>query len=211
MCLEIIATTYRSTIFKTHVLSSYSHLCIYKVTHLQTVYLNWRQAVLKQFEVCLKMMIDWTQRYTLRPYWSEFGDAVWMRQFSIFGDILGGRRRVNLEMQSKIMIEGGWRYTWRLCSSECGGRNCTSWEILLEAVIERVWRGTWRPWSSELRYALCDRHWASLEIHLQTVIQCVWRFTWRQWSSEFGRRNRASLEMHLEVVIERVWRWTWRL
>jgi hypothetical protein len=27
--LEIIATTYRSTIFKTHVLSLYSHLCIY--------------------------------------------------------------------------------------------------------------------------------------------------------------------------------------
>jgi len=32
--LEIIATTYRSTIFKTHVFSLYSHLCIYVSMYL---------------------------------------------------------------------------------------------------------------------------------------------------------------------------------
>jgi hypothetical protein len=47
VCLEIIATTYRSTIFKTHVFSLYSHLCIYIATHLHTVYLDWLQAVLE--------------------------------------------------------------------------------------------------------------------------------------------------------------------
>jgi hypothetical protein len=32
VCLEIIATTYHSTIVKTHVFSLYSHLCIYVST-----------------------------------------------------------------------------------------------------------------------------------------------------------------------------------
>ena len=45
--LEIIATTYRSTIFKTHEFSLYSHLCIYIATHLHTVYLDCLQAVLE--------------------------------------------------------------------------------------------------------------------------------------------------------------------
>ena len=45
--LEIIATTYRSTICKTHVFSLYSHLCINIVTHLHTVYLNCLPAVLE--------------------------------------------------------------------------------------------------------------------------------------------------------------------
>jgi hypothetical protein len=62
VCLEIIATTYYSTIFKTHVFSLNSHLCIYVsmylciyvsmhlciyiVTSIHTVYLDWLQAVL---------------------------------------------------------------------------------------------------------------------------------------------------------------------
>jgi len=45
--LEIIATTHRSTIFKTRVFSLYSHLCIYIATYLHTVYLDWLQAVLE--------------------------------------------------------------------------------------------------------------------------------------------------------------------
>ena len=55
MRLEIIATTYRSMIFKTHVFSFYSHLCIYVsmylciyiATHLHMVYLDWLQVVLE--------------------------------------------------------------------------------------------------------------------------------------------------------------------
>jgi len=57
VCLEIIATTYRSTIVKTHVFRLYTHLCIYVsmylriyiATHLQMIYLDKLQAVLESF------------------------------------------------------------------------------------------------------------------------------------------------------------------
>jgi hypothetical protein len=42
--LEIIATTYCSTIVNTHVLSLYSHLYVYIATDLHPVYLEWLQA-----------------------------------------------------------------------------------------------------------------------------------------------------------------------
>ena len=41
--LEIIATTYHSTSFKTQVFSLYSHLSIHIATHLHAVYLDWLQ------------------------------------------------------------------------------------------------------------------------------------------------------------------------
>jgi hypothetical protein len=44
--LEIIATTYGSTIFKTHLVHLHSHLFIYIATYLHIVYVNWMQAVL---------------------------------------------------------------------------------------------------------------------------------------------------------------------
>jgi len=94
--LEIIATTYRSMIFKTHVFSLYSHLCIYVSIKLpiETRY-NWTgcRRSLEQFRVCLKMMIEWTQRYTQRPSSSEFRDA------------LGGDNRAYLEIHLEAMIK----------------------------------------------------------------------------------------------------------
>jgi len=45
---EIITTTYYSTIFKTHVFSWYSHLCMYKANHLHTVYLDLLKSVLER-------------------------------------------------------------------------------------------------------------------------------------------------------------------
>jgi hypothetical protein len=50
--LEIIATTYHSTIVKTHVFSSYFHLCIYIATHLHTVNLEWLRVVLGSNSGC---------------------------------------------------------------------------------------------------------------------------------------------------------------
>jgi len=58
--LEIIATTYHATIVKIHVLRLYSHLfiyvsmylCIYIVTHLHTIYLEWLQVVLESNSRC---------------------------------------------------------------------------------------------------------------------------------------------------------------
>jgi hypothetical protein len=53
ICLQIIATTYRSKIFKTHVFSLYSHLCICIATDLHTVYLDWLQTALKRNSRCI--------------------------------------------------------------------------------------------------------------------------------------------------------------
>jgi hypothetical protein len=46
MRLDIIPTTYCSTIFKAPVFSLYSPVSIYIAAHLHTVYLDWLQAVL---------------------------------------------------------------------------------------------------------------------------------------------------------------------
>jgi len=53
--------------------------------------------------------MEWTQRYTWRPWLSEFGHA------------LGGRDRVNSAMHAAAVPEQVWRYTCRLWSSEIGG------------------------------------------------------------------------------------------
>jgi len=122
----------------------------------------------EQFEVRLKMTIEWTQRYTPRAWSSEFGDA------------LGGHARANLQ----AVIERVWRYTWRLWLSQFGDAlgdwDRANSEMHLEAGIERVWRCIWRQRSSELRGALggCDR--ASLEMQLEAVIEQDWMSTWRR-------------------------------
>jgi len=57
--MEIIATTYCSTIFETHVISLYSHLCIYIATHLHSMSGLAADAGLEcKFEVSLKMTIE---------------------------------------------------------------------------------------------------------------------------------------------------------
>ena len=122
------------------------YLCIYIATYLHTVYLDWQQAVIvlrypcisvhplslihdalrgcdcASWELHLEAEIEWTQRCTGRPGWSELRDA------------LRGHDRANLE----AVIERVWRYTWRVWLSEfgdaLGGHDCAK----LEAVIERV-------------------------------------------------------------------------
>jgi len=59
--LEIIATTYRSMIFKTYAFSSYSDLCIY-ATDLHTVYLDWQHTVIVSTSRCA-----WWWRSSKRP------------------------------------------------------------------------------------------------------------------------------------------------
>jgi len=56
----------------------------------------------RQFKMRLKMTIQWTLRYTLKPWSSKFGDT------------LGSHDRVNL----KAVMEWVWRLTWRVWSSE---------------------------------------------------------------------------------------------
>jgi len=147
----------------------------------------------EQFEVRLTMTIEWTQRYTPRPWSSDFGDA------------LGGHDRVNSEMQWEAVIEQDWRCTLRPWSSELrdalGGR---VWES---------WRCTLSPRLSELRDALRGRDWASWKINSDSEIEYTQRCTrgqWSTWPSETGDAlwggDRASLEMQLETEIE----WTQR-
>jgi len=161
--LEIIATTYRSTIFKTHLFSLYSHLCIYVSTHLHTVYLDWLHAVLECNSWCA-----WR-------WWS-----------SELRDTPGGRDCVNSEMHLEAVIKRGWRCTGRPWSSELrdalGGRNRARLVMHLEGMNEGVWRYTWKPRSCEL--GRLNR--ASLEMHLYPEMEWTQRCTWRPWSSEFG-------------------------
>ena len=128
-------------------------------------------------EIYCEAEIEWTQRFTLRPWSREVGDA------------LGGQDRVNWELHMKDVIEGVWRFTWRQRSIELraalGGRHRSSLEMHWEAVIERVWRCTWRPWSSEFGDALVagyDR--ARLEEYLEVVdLEAVGGTGARCWDS----------------------------
>jgi len=79
--LQIIATTYRSTIDKTHVFSLYSDLCIFVSMYLYSYPSIQGESGLtaggavEQFELRLKMTIKWTQWYAPTPWSREFGDA----------------------------------------------------------------------------------------------------------------------------------------
>jgi len=95
------------------------------------------------------MSIEWTQRYTLRAWWCEFGDA------------LGGGNWAWLEIPLEAVIEWTYKCTWRPQSCEQGSHNPASLESHLEAVMERVWGWTWRPCSCELG----GRNRASLVVH----------------------------------------------
>jgi len=79
--LEIWASTYRSTIFKTHVFSICSHASINRATHLLTVYLAWLPAVL---ESCSRSPCQ--------------------TQSSKHRDALQGCDRASLEMQLEAVI-----------------------------------------------------------------------------------------------------------
>jgi hypothetical protein len=91
VCLEIIATTYCSTSFETHVFSLYSDICIYIATQRHTVYRVRLQAVLVS---------------------NSRGTGQW--QLTELRDTLQGRDRASLEMPLEVVIECIWRYTWRL-------------------------------------------------------------------------------------------------
>jgi len=123
------------------------------------------------------MTTEGTQRYTPRPWSSDFGEA------------LGGSNRSYLEIHLEAVIERVWRYA-------LGGHDCANFQ----AVIKCVWRCTWRPWSCEL----AGRNQASLEINLEAVTEWVWRHTWRMWSTEIedtlGGCDWARLDEYLEAV-----------
>jgi len=55
----------------------------------------------EQFEVCLRMAVELSERYALRLGASEYRAT------------FGGRNQVDLEIALNAVIERVWRYTWR--------------------------------------------------------------------------------------------------
>jgi len=92
--LEIIATTYHSTISKTQAFSLSSHRSIYIATKLHTVHLDRQQAVLES-----NSSFAWKWRS------SELRDTLW------------GLDCASIEMHFEVVIERVTRYTWRGWSS----------------------------------------------------------------------------------------------
>jgi len=96
-----------STSNHSHVFSLYSHLCIsismYLYSYPSTHAISGLAAggAWEQFEVHLKMTIEWTQRYTPRPWSGEFGDT------------FGGGNRAYLGIHLEAVIERDWTSTRR--------------------------------------------------------------------------------------------------
>jgi hypothetical protein len=196
--LEIIATTYHWTIFKTYAFSLYCHLCIYASIKLpiNTRYI-WTGITqrLRTFrgapedddrvnsEIYYDTVIERHWRCTWRAWSSQFEDAI------------GDWDRVNSELHWEALIEQVWWCTSMLWSSEFGVAigvwNWVNSDLHCEAVIEWVWNWTLRPKSRELRDALRGRDRASLMIQLETEIEWTKRCTSRLWSSEFGHALRS--------------------
>jgi len=90
----------------------------------------------EQFELRLKMTMEWTQRYNWRPWWSECGEA------------LGGREQVNTEVNLEDVIKRVWRCMWRppSCNSKMhlGAVIDWVWTPNMERMIKQDWRSTWR-------------------------------------------------------------------
>ena len=179
--LEIIATTYRSTIAKTYVFSLYSHLCIY-CTHSISGLAAGGAWVIRcepedndwvNSEIHSEAVIERVWRWTWRPRSSELRDA------------LRGRDRASSAMHLEARIKWTQKYTLRPWSSEFGDalRGCdqASLEMQLETETEWTQKCTGRGWSSEFGDALGGRDRASLEMHLQAIMEGDWRSTWR-WS-----------------------------
>ena len=148
------------------------YLCIYIATHLHTVYVDWLQAVLESnsrstwnwalsklrdtlwgcdwacLEMQLETKIEWTQRWSWRPWSREPRDA--LRECD----------RASLETHLEAMI----MQTWRPWSSKTVVCNHLRLEIHLVAVIERVWRCNWMPWSSEYGQLLRGGRWTVCQV-----------------------------------------------
>jgi hypothetical protein len=163
--LAIIATTFRSTIFETHVFSLYSHLGIYIVTDLETLYVDWLHAEPMSYSWC-----------------------AWKWKSSELRDTLWGHVQAIVKMHMEVVIERIWRYTCRMWSSDhSDAYRDHDWAGLVTHL--------WRPWSCEgggrnrVTLDRCPwRHWSgelagynrgSLAIHLEAGIERVWRCTWR--------------------------------
>ena len=118
----------------------------------------------EQFEVCLKLTNEWTQRHTPRP---------WSRECQ---DKLPEVNQAKLQLHLEAVIEWTYRGTprsWTIVfENALGGRNRTSLNMHFGghdlASLKTLLEAAWSSWLSEFR----SHHWASLAIHLEPMI--VW-------------------------------------
>jgi len=140
--LEIIATTNCSMFFTlTYSVCIVVYVSMYLYSYPSTHGISGLApgSAWEKLEVCLKMTIKWTQRYTMRRWSSKFGDA------------LGGIGRVDSEIHFEAVIEREWRHHWRPRLIELrdvlAGCDRASFEMQLATSIEWTQRYTLWPWS----------------------------------------------------------------
>jgi len=196
----MIAATYCSTIFNTHVLSLYSHLCIYEYIELPiyTCYISTGSMQCSRAiqsasenedrvnsEIHSNAMIERVWRFTCRAGLNKHRDAHWDRD------------EASLQMHVETRIIRTWRPSSSKCWDALWGFDQFRMDMHLEDVIEQVSGFTWRPSLSEFG-------------------------AWRLWLSNSGEtlggRDRASLEMQcrlwstvLEIYFRSLLVWAWRL
>jgi len=137
----------------------YSHLCIYVLMYLNSN--NTTHNISEwaagspwwQFAVHLKMMIEWCQKCTLRPWLSKFGDA------------LGDQDQVNSAIHLEAIMERECRGTQRTWMCEHGWHNRVTLDVYMEAFIVQ----TRRRWSSYHKHALQGCNWVNSGEYLAVV------------------------------------------
>jgi len=150
--LEIIATTYCSTIFKTHVCSLYSTQCIY-VTMQLPIYTGYICTGSRRCFGAIRGVSEHDDRVNSEIH-SEALDEPDRRctgrpRSSVLRDAFGGLDLGSLQIDLQARIERIWWCTWRAWLSEgkdtLRGSDRAGLEIPLEAMIDRDWRGgqTW--------------------------------------------------------------------
>jgi hypothetical protein len=106
--LVIIATTNRATIFKTQVLSVYSHLCIY-VSILQPIYTRHIWTGCRRCLRAIRGAPENDNQVNSEIHSEALIDRVWRcnwrSKLSELRDTLGGRDRVSLEMHLAAKVE----------------------------------------------------------------------------------------------------------
>jgi len=151
VCLEIIATDYCSTIFKTHIFSLYSHPLIYIPMYLCSYPSTWYIcAGCRQYVKAIRGAPDddnWAnpERHS-NAVLEQIGRFTWSLGFCELRDALGGPDRARLEMHLEAMIVQTWTPELSDYEDTTGGRDQVNSQMHLEAMIKWVWSCTWRPW-----------------------------------------------------------------
>jgi hypothetical protein len=124
----------------------------------------------EQFEVCLKLTIEWTQRYTPRPWSSKFRHAI------------GDWQWVNSEMYWEAVIKQVCRCTGRPWLSEIGdaltGYDRARLEEYLDMIDLEAVDGRGARWWDSIYQLVNSKPWECDEVTLP--LKLLWRTGWWQ-------------------------------